>query len=325
MEKVERQILDEIKKAKRVLLHLHLGPDGDSIGSVFGLWRWLEKIGKKVTVVSFDPIPEEFHFFEEVKRVKKGDVAKLDFSQFDLWLSLDCSDWSMISKKIDFRPPKDFRLINIDHHPTNADFGKINYVFRGDPSTAGILFDLFQNWGVKIDKKIANRLFLGIYHDTGSFSFDYTKPRTFRQAAKLLELGADLQMIRRNLNLNKSLKNLRYWSFVLANMRINKKYQFSIAAVPNEEFSKRKIGIEDRSGVASWFGNIVKDTNFGVILTEHEPGEVKGSLRSRTDFDVSQIAQAMGGGGHKAAAGFRMKGSIKDVERKLLAVIKNLS
>lgn len=215
-------------------------------------------------------------------------------------------------------------LINIDHHPTNAGFGKINYVKRGWSSTAEIIFDLFEKWQVKIDKEMATRLFLGIYSDTGSFKFDYTRPETLRIGARLLELGASLRLIRTNLELNKSLKNLKYWSLVLGKMKINKKYRFVSSSISYQDFQKNKISEGDKAGATTFFAPIVKDTDFGVILREISPGEVNGGLRARTDFDVSKIALAMGGGGHKAAAGFRMKGSIKEVERKLRKVIDKI-
>ena len=325
MKKAEKQILAEIKKAKKILMHLHLGPDGDSIGSVFTIWRWLEKLGKKATVVSFDPIPEEFGFLEEAKRVKRGDVAKMDLSKFDLWLSLDSADWNMITKKDDFQSSENLMLINIDHHPTNTGFGKINYVFRGDPATASILFELFQKWQVKIDKKMATCLYLGIYEDTGSFRFDYTKPETLRIGARLLELGADRRLIVNSLERNRSLEVLHYWSLILGKMMINRKYRFAISKVSYEDSDRRGLTEVKNTGASTLFAPIVKGTRFGVILREGQLGEVEGSLRAKKDFDVSRIAQVMGGGGHKAAAGFRMKGDLKSVEKKLMEVIRQLN
>lgn len=316
--------MEEIKKAKRVLMHLHLGPDGDSIGSVFAMWRWLEKIGKKVTVISFDLIPGEFHFLEEVKLVKKADVAKFDFSKFDLWLSLDSSDWNMITRKTNFRLKDRITIINIDHHQTNANYGKINLVLPEKSSVAEILFELFKKWKVKIDKEIATRLFLGIFLDTGGFFYLNTSPNTMRIGAELLEKGADKKTIILSLYRNQPLKTLKYWGRVLAAMKLDKKGRFVMATIPYRIFKELELSKYEAVGAASQFAPIVKDTDFGVVLDEDKPRNVRGNLRSKSDFDVSRIALAMGGGGHKAAAGFRMKGSLGEVERKLVEVIKKL-
>jgi len=324
MRKVAKQIFEAIKKADRILIPLHLGPDGDCVGSALAMQRWLKKLGKEVTVVSFDPISEEFGFLEEVEKIKKISVSKLDFSQFDLWLSLDSGGINMITRESDFQLPEGLMSINIDHHQTNTKFAKINLVVADEPSTATIIFSLFKNWGVKIDKKMATRLYLGIYGDTGSFRYDYTKPETLRIGAELLELGANLQLIRNNLEQAKPLELLHYWSLVLGLMKINKKYRFVMAKVSYQDLEKHDlIGVKNSNVVD--FAPIVRDTDFGVILTESEVGEVKGSLRARGNFNVAKIAEKMGGGGHKAAAGFKVKGSLEEVERKLLAIIKELT
>ena len=325
MEKIEKRIFEEIKKADRILMHLHLGPDGDSLGSVLAVWRWLESLGKKVTVVSFDPVAEEFGFLEEVKKVKKADAAKLDFSQFDLWLALDSSDWNMITKNKNFRPPEDLMLINIDHHKTNVNYGKLNLVLPEKSSVAEVLFELFKRWKVEIDKKIATRLFLGIFMDTGGFFYLNTSPDTMRIGAELLERGADKERIVLEVYRSKPLKTLEYWAAVLARMKIDKRGKFVISTIPREILKGLELGKSERGGAAGQFLPLVKDTDFGVLLDEENPGEVSGSLRARTDFDVSKIAVAMGGGGHKAAAGFRMKGSIEEVEKKLRKVIERLT
>lgn len=325
MKKIEKQIFEEIKKAKMVLMHLHLGPDGDSIGSVLAMWQWLKKLGKKVTVISFDPIPEEYFFLKELKKVKKANVAKMDLSKYDLWLSLDASDWDMITKNKDFQPPRNLMLINIDHHPTNTKYGKINLVLVGKSSLGEILFDLFEKWQVKIDEKMAHLLFLSIFTDTKGYFYRNTTPATMRVGAKLLELGANREKIVFDLYNSQRLKTLKYWAKVLESMKIDRKKRFVIARLAYRDYEELGLRKQGAKGAASNFLPIVKGTDFGVLLTEDYPGEVRGSMRSRTDFDVAKIAVAMGGGGHKAAAGFRMKGDLKSVEKKLLAVIDKLT
>jgi phosphoesterase RecJ-like protein len=322
--KMEAKIPTEIKKARRILLTLHLGPDGDSVGSVFAVWRWLERIGKKVTVVSFDPVPQEFGFLEEVKKVKKEDVAKLDLTKFGLWLLLDSSDWNMVTKTENFAPLPSLTIVNIDHHPTNKKMGKINLVLPQKSSVAEIIFGLFKKWQVKIDEEMATRLFLGIFMDTGGFFYFNASPETMRIGAELLRMGADKKRIILELYRSQSLGTLKYWAAVLTRMKVDKKRRFAISAIPNKILKELKLGKSERGGAAGQFLPIVKDTDFGVLLDEENSGEVSGSLRAKGDFDVARIALEMGGGGHQAAAGFRMKGSLKEVEGKLLNIIDKI-
>ena len=167
-----RNILRAIKSAKSILVPLHLRPDGDSVGSALGCYHFLRGIGKKVVLVSADPIPESFGFITGVKRVRIGDPSQIDLSRFDLLLFLDHAEAGRLSRREDFSLPSQMIVVNIDHHNSNDYFGKVNWVELTATSTAEILVSLVESLGGNKplwDTEIATALLTGILSDTQSF------------------------------------------------------------------------------------------------------------------------------------------------------------
>ena len=164
-----KTILKTIKAAKRILIPFHLRPDGDMVGSALACYHFLKGLGKKVALVSTDPIPNTFLFLPGAKRVKVIDPVELDLSKFNLLLLVDNGDPFRFSKAKRVDLPPQLLLINIDHHDSNREFGDLNYVIPDAASTAEILYDLFKFWKVKMTPNIAHCLLTAIYADTFGF------------------------------------------------------------------------------------------------------------------------------------------------------------
>jgi len=316
------KILSEIKKAKKILLALHVSPDNDSLASVLAMSLILKKMGKKVKIISFSQIPPRMMSFPGIEEVELENFAKVNFADFDLFISLDTAQERMITRSpYPEKFPQNFKIINIDHHATNTKYGHINLVVLVS-STAEILYQLFSFWKIRIDKKLAELLFQGIFGDTGCFQYPLTSPETLRIAADLIEKGASLNQAVLLHFRSYSWPSLKYWGKVLNNMQIDKSGQFVWSKVSREE--KEELGIESSEieGAASLFAPVVFGTEFGIILHEETKRLTRGSLRSRTEFDVSKIAQELGGGGHKQAAGFSLNFPLEEAEKKVLEVAR---
>jgi len=319
------KIFKEIKKAKKILIPLHIDPDGDSVASSLAFAHVLRKTGKKVIIVSADK-PPNFSFLPDFKLIKNKDPANLDLSQFNLVLFLDISEISRITRYKVIKLPKKISTINIDHHTTNKRFARINKVQPKASSTCEILHDLFRKT-IEIDKKLATLLYFGIFTDTGGFEFNVS-PKVFKIAAFLLEKGAPhnqfvLELFRKN-----DLTTLRHFGKILENLKVDKNYRFVWAIVPYKEIKKLKEESKKYLEAIS-FLKTIEDTDFGFLLWESKKGKVRGGLRSRLQpeqggFDVSKIAKVLGGGGHKAAAGFTLNMDLKTAERKVLKTIRSL-
>jgi len=209
----------------------------------------------------------------------------------------------------------------MDHHVTNTKFGQINLV-APISSTAEILYELFQTWGIKIDKILANILFFGIFSDTGCFQYPLTSPQTLRTAADLMEKGALPQEAVLYLFRSYNFKTLKYWGKVLENMQVDKSGKFVWAKITKRECEQLGVAATDIEGTSDLFAPVVSGTEFGIILNEESKNLIRGSVRARGNFDVSRLAVELGGGGHKQAAGFSLNMGIDEAEKKVLEVAK---
>jgi phosphoesterase RecJ-like protein len=317
------RILREIKGAKRILLALHVSPDGDSIASVLALNSVLKKWGKKTKIISFSAFNSRFSFLPGVEEIETKDFAKTDFSNFDLFIALDAAQETKITRNIfpqEF--PKNFKIINIDHHITNPKFGNINLIVKSS-STCEILYSLFNLWKIKIDKHLAQLFLLGILTDTGCFQYPTMTSNSFRIVAELLDKGASLtELVLLNFRSYK-FKTLKYWGKILENMQLDPSGKFVWTLVSKAEMEELGVTPAEIEGASSLFAPVTLGTEFGIIMND-EGNLIRVSLRSRADFDVSQIAVLFGGGGHKQAASFSLALPLDEAEEKVLQTVREL-
>lgn len=302
-----RKVLEKIKTASRVLITSHTNPDMDSVGSVLSFYQVVGQIGHaQVEVVLSDSIPEELEFLPFAKDVINKEITQTDFSVYDLVVFLDSATLGRVTRKLEpwvfSRNPL---LVNIDHHKTNESYAHINLIDELS-STCELLFNLYEQWGVRFNKDIALCILTGITGDTGGFQYPGTSGDTLRIAGRLVDIGADPAVISHHTLRDSSLDKMRFWGLCLSGMQFvdvsGKKYVWT--AIDFTEMQKFGRG-DIKQGAEGFFAQ-VKDTDFGILMTEQERGILSGSLRARTRFDVSRIAQVLGGGGHEGAAGFRL-------------------
>ncbi len=314
--KESSKILNEIKKAKRILVNLHRSPDFDSFGSAIPLYYFLTSLGKDVELIltSTSDISEELSLRPESSFIKFIDYSSFDFKNFDLFISPDSASWGQVSDNVTSKVPE-IPIIVIDHHPTNEKFGKINLIEEKAASCSEVIYKLLKDWDFPIEKKIADILLTGIVADTGGFAFS-DNSETFRISADLMDLGADKTAIVDKLFRTRKFEVIKYWGEFMSKMEFDRKNKFVWTALPYEIQEKYKISSSTFSTV---FGGTIDGSDFGIVMTEDERKSLKISFRSRKGFDVSKLAQMLGGGGHKMAAGAKIEGlSYKDAVKKVL-------
>ena len=211
-------ILDKIKKAKRILLNCHVSPDVDSVGSALAMYEVLGKLKKKAEIVCPDRIPHELKFLKNSLEIKPVDFATFDFSQFDLFITLDTSGWDRVVGHKGGSLPK-IPLVVIDHHDTTQNFGNLNLIDGSLSSTSELLYLIFQDWGIKIDKWVATDLLAGILGDTGVFQFPGTSVNTLKIAALLIGIGADKDEIILHLTRSLDFNLIRFTAYALESMQ----------------------------------------------------------------------------------------------------------
>lgn len=319
---INKKIWQEIKKAKNILLILHPSPDGDSIGSNFAFFHALSNMGKKVTLLSGDSeFPNNFSTLPGVNKLTKKNLFDLELSQFDLFIINDISDLPQISRIKEIILPKNLKTINIDHHFSNTGIFDINLVDSSYSSTCQLIFDFFQSIKIKITPDIAACLFVGIYTDTGGFKYSGTTDKTFQVAAKLTKIYPKFSQLIFDIENNDHPDRLKFLSLILASVETYFSNSVAIASLNHQSIKDNNLNPTAVS--SSDIANLLKSITgwqIGIAIIEHQSNNIKISFRTRdsSKFDLSKIATALGGGGHKAAAGLILKDSSIDEAKKII-------
>ncbi len=318
-------ILEEIKKAKSILLHCHPSPDPDSVGSSLAMKFALEGMGKKATVIAGDSkIPPEFMHFPGAREIVPQNIFETDLSQFDLFIVLDTGSFDRISGIAPVVIPQHLTVINIDHHASNPGFGAIDLVVTTYPAACQILYDLFSCWDVPLTPDIATDLFIGIYTDTGGFRYRATTVRTFEVASKLISIAPDFTTVISIMENSSTPETLKFRGLALNSIETFLGDHLALSLVSNADLVKN--GISETEASTSTISPLlirVAKWDIGGAMCELRPGVIKTSFRSKDieRFDVSKLASALGGGGHKAAAAVVIK-NMTLPEAKALVVAK---
>jgi phosphoesterase RecJ-like protein len=314
-----QEILEEIRRAKKILVNCHRGPDMDSVGCALSLYYFLCSLGKEVRVVvsGKSKISPELQYFDKDNLIEKVDYAKLSFKNYDLLISPDTDNWQQVVDD-EHIPVPDIPIVVIDHHETSDKFGKINLVMPEMSACCELVYGLFEDWEYEIDRPTANLLLLGIIGDTGGFQFSVDS-KCLKTAADLIDKGGDFQEIIRKIFLNKKFEEMKLWGEFLSRLEKDEKYNFMWTALPYDVYKKYRNLPKALSGFSSMFMSQVAEMDFGIAMVEKDKKIMDVSFRSKGDVDVSRMAEELNGGGHKGAAGAQVTGlSMEESIKKVL-------
>lgn len=300
-----------VQCASRILVLTHMNPDGDALGSLTAVGQALSHLDKTYTLACESDITKRFNFLPFVDQIVKKPDSRIPF---DLVITLDCGDISRMGEPYDNLPQPKPRLVNIDHHVTNDNFGDLNWV-ADCPSTAEMLYQLFQELGWEIDAGIALSLLTGVVTDTLGFRTPNVTPNTLRVASALMDAGADLPLVTMQTLILKPLSTLRLWQIGLNNVHLQDGLMWT--SITNQERESIGYRSESSSGLVSFLADVNR-VAMGVVLLEMEDGTVRVGFRSRPPYDVASVAQALGGGGHPQAAGCTMEGPLAKAEAEII-------
>ena len=322
------KILEAIKASNSILLHCHPSPDPDSVGSALAMKFALESMGKKATVIRGDSeIPEAFMHFPGARDIVPKNFFEVDLAEFDLFIAQDAGSPEMISRKGKFKFPLNIRTVVIDHHASNTKYAEMNLVDTSSPATAFILHQLFKEWGVVITRDIAADLFIGMYTDSGGFKYPPTNFEVFQAAADLSKIFPDFYKLIFTMENSRVKESIYYEALALDSVKTYLNENVVIAAVSNSDLQAKNIpaSMASESGVDNLIKSVI-GWNVGVQMTEIEPDKIKISFRTRDSdrFDVSKLAVALGGGGHKAAAGAILTMPLPEAIEKIVATAKEI-
>ncbi|MCI6713688.1 MAG: bifunctional oligoribonuclease/PAP phosphatase NrnA [Lachnospiraceae bacterium] len=299
------RIIDEVKDAKTIAISGHIRPDGDCVGSVMGLYLYLQKElpGAQIDVYLEKPSA----IFDCISHI--GDIkTKCPADKvYDVYFALDCND----ERLGDALPlyEKAGKKVNIDHHVSNTGCGDINIIEPQRSSTSELLYELLDP--DRIDEEIAKAIYIGIIHDTGVFKYSNTSPRTLQVAAELIRFGFDFPALIEKTFYEKTYVQTQIMGrAVLESVRFMEE-QCIVSMVSRRMMEFYQVEPKDLDGIVNQL-QVVSGVECAIFMYETGTLEYKVSMRSAGKVDVAAIAVKFGGGGHVRAAGCTMNGTYHD-------------
>jgi bifunctional oligoribonuclease and PAP phosphatase NrnA len=308
-----KNIINAIENANHIVVIAHANPDADSLGAASAMYTYLLTLHKKVSFFcktkNLNPKLSFLPWFEKIKDTFPASA--------DLAIAMDCGSFSRLG--IDLNCP----LINIDHHKSNEHYGQLNLVDANSISTTQVLYNLFVENGIHINRKMATALYAGLLDDSNGLMSNDVNGMVFAMFTSLIESGADYKMCNKFVMKYQSLASLRLKAIMLSNMSLHFEGKISLFLVTKEDMQKTGAIGEDCEGALeeSLFLPTVK---VAVLLKENKNLTLKGSLRSNDGMDVSAIASMFDGGGHQSRAGFTIQSgyTLESASEKILKLIQ---
>lgn len=308
------EIKERLQKAKNIVIASHVRPDGDAIGSLLGLGLALKEAGKSVQMVLVDGVPSSFRHLEGSELIVKEPTG-----EHDTFITVDCADFKRTGKIFEnFGQPD----INIDHHKTNEKFGKLNLIEAEEVATAAILTNHLPEWGFTITKPIAAALLTGIITDTLGFRTANTTPESLRQCATLMETGVDMPDLYMRSLVRKSFPAAKYWGAGLASMEQENGIVWGTLTL--EDRKRSGYSGNDDADLINMI-SAIDGNKVGMIFVQQSDNHVKISWRAlEPGVDVSQVAKHFKGGGHAAAAGADIPGTLGEIQPLVLTKTRDM-
>jgi phosphoesterase RecJ-like protein len=301
------QIIDTIATRKRFVISSHARPDGDSIGSQLAMAFALRALGKEVRVVNSDAPPGPLTVFPGVTEIEIAD--RVD-GAFDAAIIMECGDLA----RTGVAGLDQLFVINIDHHPGNSGYGRINWFDSTAAACGEMVYELIGALGAPLSVEIATHIYMAILTDTGSFHYSSISPRTFDICRAALVAGVDPVLVARHVYDSNNIGRLRLFGAVLSAMQLDATGRIAVVYLDHEMARAAGGTYEDTEGLIN-LPLTVKEIQAVVFFKQSERDEYRVSLRSKGDVDIGAIATEFGGGGHKNAAGCTVSGGIDTLQK----------
>ena len=310
-----REIAEESKKAKKIILYPHMNMDGDALGSCTALCYAFRKMGIESFVYISEEIPDNLKFLNDGICTYDED-AVLDA---DISMLVDLSELKRIKGREEmFKTGK--KSICIDHHETATPVCDLNHIEPDAAATGELAFELIKELGVDGDKNIANALFAAISTDTGNFQYSNTDKISHEIVAELYDWGLDSAKVSIEIYENYRLERLKLEAEAMSIVEIFGGGKAAITKVTLDMLAETGAIANEAESIVNNIRSI-RGVEVAVLLKEEEEKIIRGSIRSKEWFDAAELATALGGGGHKHASGFNayktMEEAYEEVKREV--------
>ena len=296
----------------------HENPDGDALGSLFALAMGLEKLQKRVELVCVDEVPELYLSLPCAQQVQHtlSDVAH------KVLICVDCADRARAGA-VQALLPAAKKVINIDHHPSNDLYGDLQLVNAQACATGELIASVLETMEVPIDAQMAQCLLTAISTDTGHFQHGNTTPHALMLAAQLIRAGADIQKLAAEIYQRRKLSKTKLLGRALDSIEMLCEGRAAMMVLTQQDFAGCGAHESETEGLID-YAREIDTVCVAAMLRQTQTGSVKVSMRSDGSVDVSAVATAHGGGGHKAAAGFSLAGNLDAARQQMRGIIQEI-
>jgi phosphoesterase RecJ-like protein len=313
------EIAEVLRSRNRFVVMSHARPDGDALGCTIAMALCLQQMGKDVTAWNEDGVPQKFHYLPGHEMVTPPPAEP---QRFEVAVILDNAVKTRAGKAVEAVAHADV-VINIDHHITNEGYGDLSYIDATAPATGQILFELFRGQELPFTYAMADNLFVAISTDTGSFQYPSTTARTYEIGAELIRAGVKVGELSQKMYESYPRRRLELLRELLNVLRFSSGDRVASFALSTEITQKLGIQPDDTEGLIDYIRSI-DGVIAAAFFDEIGDGRVRVSLRSKSPkINVSKVCQLFGGGGHVLAAGARVKGTLAEVQEKVLQAIEH--
>ena len=317
------ELAHEIEQATTIALCAHTNPDGDALGSVLGLARIIQHRwpGKRVAclLADPDPVPRLYCFLPGADTFIHVDEYVEDP---DLFIMVDLPHPSRLNEARSLAEQA-HHLAVIDHHPQVDKVAEVSVIRPEAAATGVIVAEFALHLGLELDEDLSQCLMCAIVTDTGRFQYQNADAEAFEIASVLVNAGADPSEISLHVYQSFRLEYLHLQSIVMGRIITFDEGRVAYSYATHADLERTGAHPDECDGLIDIVRS-VEGSEVALFLKEAGDGTVRGNLRSKADWDVSRVARALGGGGHKAAAGFTARGSIDEVLATALPLLRSL-
>ena len=306
-----QDVVKFLREHDNYLILTHKRPDGDTIGCGVGLMEILRGTGKTAWLL---PSLDATDLFTEYL---EGRFAPADFAP-DTVVSVDVAALGLLPPNA--QPYRDRIDLAIDHHPSNEFYAKETWLEADKAACGEIIWKLAEELGV-MDQTIADALYVAVSTDTGCFVYANVTPNTHRVAAALMEVGADFKRLNKKHFRTKSMARMQLERLILEHMHLYHNGTVAVAPISLEMMAQAGADNNDAEDIAAFLGQI-EGVYHSATIRELKPGECKISLRTNSDLlNATATCAHLGGGGHKAASGCTVFGTVAEAEAAIVGAI----
>lgn len=309
-------IREKINLSRRIAITSHLRPDGDSICTSLGLYYMGKEMGKDMAIINKDKTPFPLNQYPGVEIIQNGQIAP---GKFDLIILLECASVRR-SGQLDI---DSYFKINIDHHFSNDYYADINWVDPHASAVAEMALRLFKKLDATITPQIASYLYCGIVSDTGSFQFSNTNAEAFKACSELVAYGASPIKVAELLFHNIPPEKIKLLGYVLSTLQLNDTGEVAVITMFQKHLDRlnlKEIETEDITTLA----RSIKGVKMVLFFKQMADDTFRVSIRSKGSANAAAIAEYFGGGGHRHAAGFTVKGKHEELIRDIPGKVREL-